>query len=102
LEKPIIMPPRLLWTEARDLQLKRMRAEGATWNTIAAALGLSRFATIERGRRIGARKPPPDFTPTPEDPERETLPAGHERTWGAITDGTVLEGYPYPYPVFSW
>lgn len=96
------MPPALIWTKARDLQLKRMRAEGATWNQIAAALGLSRFAVIERGRRIGARKPPPDQTPAPEDPERETLPAGHAVTWGSITAGTVLEGVAYPYPVFAW
>ena len=95
------MPPPLIWTEARDLQLKRMRAEGATWNQIAAALGLSRFAVIERGRRLGARKPPPDHTSALADQEREALPAGHAVTWGSITAGTVLEGAAYPYPVFA-
>ena len=94
------MSPSLIWTAARDLQLKRLRAEGASWNTIAAALGLSRFAVIERARRIGARKPP-DHAPASEDPERETLPAGHSVTWGSITAGTVLEGLAYPYPVFA-
>jgi hypothetical protein len=27
----------------------------------------------------------------------EALPPGHSVTWGVITDGTCLEGQPYPY-----
>lgn len=77
-----------------------MRAEGATWEAIAAELGLNRWAVIERGRRIGARRPPADFTVVPDDPHREPLPAGHKRTWGAMTAGTVLENDPYPLPMF--
>ena len=65
------MPPKTDWTEARDAQLRRFRAEGATWDVIAAALGVSRYTAIERGRRIGARKPPPEHKPAPEDPGRE-------------------------------
>jgi hypothetical protein len=37
---------------------------------------------------------------TPEDPLRDTLPAGHPRTWDSINAGTVLEGRPYPLPFF--
>lgn len=94
------MPRKLPWTDAQDTQLRRLRSEGGTWDEIAAILGLTRWAVIERGRRIGARLPPPDFTPPPEDPAREPLPAGHRRSWGAITDGTSLDGVPYPLPVF--
>jgi hypothetical protein len=95
------MPAKLHWTESRDIQLRRMRAEGSSWETIAAVLGVSRFAAIERGRRIGAPRPAPEARPTPEDPNREPLPAGHPRSWNALTAGTVLEGAPYPLPVFS-
>ena len=94
------MPNKRLWTDAQDTQLRRLRAEGACWDAIAAALGLTPWATIARGRLIGARLPPPDFVPPPEDPLREPLPAGDPRTWGPITAGTVLEGSPYPLPVF--
>lgn len=88
------------WTPAEDAQLRRLRVEGASWEVIAKSLKLTRWTVIERGRRIGARRPPLDFQPPPEDPAREPLPAGHPRTWGAITAGTVLEGMPYPLPVF--
>lgn len=34
--------------------------------------------------------------------DRGPLPPGHPLSWGAITDGTVLAGADYPYPVFQW
>lgn len=92
------MPKRIQWTEAQDLRIKRMRAESASWDTIAEAIGVTRWTAIERGRRIGARLPPPDHEPPAEDPERPALPAGHPATWGAITQGTSLDGMPYPIP----
>ena len=95
------MPKKLTWTEAQDSQIRRLRAEGASWDAIAAALGFTRWAIIERGRRIGAQAPPREFVPPPEDPRRDPLPPGHPRSWGAITDGTLLEGSPYPMPVFT-
>jgi hypothetical protein len=94
------MPKKLVWTDAQDTLIRRLRAEGATWDTIAATLGISRWTVIERGRRIGARPPPHEFVPPPEDPARDPLPAGHPRSWGVITAGTVLEDTPYPLPVF--
>jgi hypothetical protein len=90
------MPRRLLWTDAQDTQIKRLRAEGASWDAVAVALGFTRWTVIARGRAIGARRPPPDFVPPPEDPERPPLPPGHVRTWGPITRGSPLEGMPYP------
>lgn len=88
------------WSAPKDAQLRRMRAQGATWDEIASVLGLGRWKVIERGRRIGARLPPPEFTPEPEDPERDAMPPGDPRSWDAINAGTVLEGQPYPLPVF--
>ena len=93
------MPKRIEWTEAQDTVIKRMRAECASWDCIAAAIGVTRWTVIERGRRLGARLPPPDFEQPPEDPERPPLPPGHHDTWGAINKGTCLEGMPYPLPV---
>jgi len=93
------MPKRIIWTDAQDTRIKRMRAERASWDTIAEAVGVTRWTVIERGRRLGARLPPPDFEPAPEDPDRPALPPGHVETWGIINMGTSLEGVPYPLPV---
>ncbi len=37
----------------------------------------------------------------PGQNDRPALPAGHPVTWGAITNGTVLDAAVYPYPVFN-
>jgi hypothetical protein len=95
------MPHKLCWTPAQDALIRRLRAKGATWDAIAAALKVSRFTIIERGRRIGACRPPPELKPPPEDRERPPLPAGHPYCWLVLTEGTVLEGSVYPYPVFA-
>ena len=93
------MPPqRLLWTEANDLKLRRLRAEGNTWDAIAEALCVTRWTAIERGRKLGARRPPPEFKPRP-NLARDPLPAGHRDSWGLLNEGTSLEGAEYPLPV---
>jgi len=89
------MPQKLVWTGPRDMQIKRMRACRASWDAIALSLGISRNAAIERGRRVGARLPPPEYHPPAEDPDRPPLPPGHSATWGLITQGTCLAGEPY-------
>jgi hypothetical protein len=94
-----IVPEKLVWTDQRDAQLKRLRVQGAAWDAIAAALGISRNAAIERGRRIGARLPPPEHVSEADDPERPPLPPGHYLTWGAIVANTCLADVPYPLPV---
>jgi hypothetical protein len=94
------MPKKLAWSDAQDTQIRRLRAEGASWDNIAAILGQTRWAIMERGRRIGALRPPREIVPPHEDPGRDALPPGHPRSWGAITTGTVLENTPYPLPVF--
>ena len=90
------MPHPLIWTEPRDSQLRRMRAEGASWDDISATLRISRWAAIERGRRVNAQKPPRPPIPSPVDLGRDPLPAGHCLSWGSLVAGTVLEGAAYP------
>ncbi len=93
------MPTPLVWSESRDDLLHRLRGDGRSWDSIAALLGISRWAAIQRGRFIGAKKPPAPPRAAHEDPaNREALPPGHAASWGAITAGTVLAGAPYPYP----
>jgi hypothetical protein len=36
----------------------------------------------------------------PGQNDRPALPAGHPVSWGAITEGTVLDHAEYPFPVF--
>ena len=85
-----------VWTAARDAQLRRLRLEGATWAEIGAALAISPEAARERGRRIGAPRPPPDGLPRIEDPLRPPLSPGHPRSWGLLNEGTVLTDLPWP------
>ena len=33
--------------------------------------------------------------------DRPPMPSGHPVSWGAITDGTMLEQAVYPFPVFD-
>ena len=95
------MPQKLVWTVPTDARLKRLRAEGHSWGRIAAELGISRNAAIERGRRVGARLPPPEHVPEPEDPDRPPMAAGHDVSWGEITVGTCMEVEPYVYQTIS-
>ncbi len=94
------MSRKIAWTDAQDSQIRRRRAEGASWEAIAADLALTLWAVMARGRRIGAGHHPAEFVPAREDPLREPLPAGHPRSWDAINFGTVLEGKPYPLRIF--
>jgi len=63
---------------------------------IGATLGVTPDVARERGRRIGA--PAPGFIPRAavEDPFRAPLPAGHPRSWGLLTAGTMLAGTGWP------
>ena len=94
------MSRKVAWTDAQDSQIRRKRSEGASWEAIAADLALTLRAVTERGRCIGAGRGQGPAVATPEDPLRDTLPAGHPRTWDSINAGTVLEGRPYPLPFF--
>lgn len=103
------------WTPEMEARIVAGRAARETWDTIGVAVGVSRNAVIDRGKRLllaggrsdlaairlpsrpAAVKPPapPNFE------ERPPLCAGHPVAWGAITDGTLLDGAPYPFPVYA-
>lgn len=91
------MPQKLVWTGPTDARLKRLRREGHTWDLIAGELGISRNAAVERGRRIGARLPPPEHRLESADPDRLPMAAGDPVSWGVITAGTCLAQEPYVY-----
>ena len=93
------LPRKIEWTQVQDMKIKRMRAERASWDCIAVAVGVTRWTAIERGRRLGVRLPPTNFEPLSEDPDRASLPPGHPVTWGSIIKDTSLAGLPYPVPV---
>ncbi len=92
------MPRKLLWSEGQDTQIRRLRSEGADWDLIAQTLGLTRWAVIERGRRLGVSRRPAHAPAVREEPDRAPLPAGHPDSWGAITAGSPLEGAPFRAP----
>ena len=99
------MPEPLNWSQSQDLQLRRMRAEGASWDDVAAELRVSRWTAIERGRKLGAcrRDPTPDDREPYRAPDlgREPLPPGHKASWGALVGHTLLHGQSYPSPPLS-
>lgn len=109
------MHPKIHWTASADAGLRRLRAHGVPWETIALALGLNRFTLIRHGMQIGARRtpPPPRLEGKPADPDladpsladpnladpaRGPLRAGHPLSWGLLTAGTVLAATRYPWP----
>lgn len=100
------MPEALTWSQPQDLQLRRMRAEGASWDQIATELRLSRWSVIERGRKFGVSKGMNEQVasanePLLPNPGREPLPAGHHVSWGALISQTTLHGQSYPWPPLS-
>ena len=89
------MPRKTVWTEGQDTQIRRLRTEGASWDTIALVLGLARWTVIERARLIGAERRPANAAVTPIEVDRPPLPAGAPESWGVINQGTSLEGVPF-------
>jgi hypothetical protein len=95
------MRARVVWTAALDSEVRALRTAGLTWDAVARELRLGRNTVLERGRRLGARRPRPRAErAVDETADRPAKPAGHPDTWGLITVGTLLEGAPYPFPVF--
>ncbi len=94
------MGVRVRWTDDQDARIRHLRGAGMTWTAIAEAMQLGRNTVLERGRRLGARRKLPRLRPMLEDPERPPRCPGHPECWELLTQGTVLEGCAYPYPVF--
>jgi hypothetical protein len=90
-----------MWTEALDVRLLGLRAMGMSWEAIAQSLSVSRSQARERGRRLGAQaRTPLSRVAMPDARDRPARPPGHPQCWNLINAGTVLEGEPYPFPVF--
>jgi hypothetical protein len=95
------MNTRVRWTADLDEQLRGLRASGLTWDNVALAMAMGRNTVLERGRRIGARRVAQPVAKVEEEPrDRPARPPGHPASWGLINAGTVLDGVPYPFPVF--
>ncbi len=97
------MALKIQWSAHADQQLRTMRDHGGTWHIIATQLQIGRSAVIERARRLGIPPAPVSSSrpvPVPCRADRTCMPPGHPLTWAAITAGTILDGEPYPYPVF--
>jgi hypothetical protein len=92
------MPRKPLWTEGQDTQIRRLRTEGASWDTIALALGIARWAVIERARIIGLAQRPANAVTRLDESDRSPLPAGHAESWGAINRDTGLAAVPFRIP----
>jgi len=92
------MPGKTVWTEGQDGQIRRLRTEGASWDVIAALLGLARCTVIERARRLGVEHPPAHAAASSEDLDRGPLPSGHPTSWKAINRDTVLKDVPFRIP----
>jgi hypothetical protein len=92
------MPRKVIWTEGQDTQIRRLRTEGASWDLIALALGLTRWTVIERARVIGVERRPANAVVVPDESDRAPLHAGHPDSWDAINRGTSLENVPFPPP----
>jgi hypothetical protein len=91
----------VVWTFGLDARLRALRLEGLTWDQVALEMEMGRNTVLERGRRIGARGPRRVHTRVFLEPkDRPPRPAGHPATWALVTDGTLLAGEPYPFPVF--
>ena len=95
------MQPKIHWTARADACLRRWRARGVGWETIARHFGLNRYTVIRHGLAIGAVGPAPVPRPDPdlEDPAREPLGPGHPLAWTLLNEGTaVLARTRYPWP----
>ena len=92
------MPRKAVWTEGQDTQIRRLRTEGASWDVIALALGLARWTVIERARLLGVERPPAHAAAVLDELDRPSLPAGHTESWGAINNGTSLDGAAFRPP----
>jgi hypothetical protein len=105
------MPRLHAWLVTDNATILRMRLEGASWDAIAAAIGVCRWTAICRGEAIGAprERPTPGIATTlplqchdnvDVDIDRDPLPPGHPCSWGALIAGTCLEGAAYSHPVY--
>lgn len=95
------MKAKVVWTPGLDGRLRALRMSGLTWDGIAAEMKMGRNTVLERARKIGARaRRPVALAVVAEAADRPARPSGHPQCWALLIGGTVLEGSPYPFPVF--
>lgn len=93
------------FTPAEDRILLDGRAAGLSWEVIGKQIGTTGKSCAFRLTRgldvpdpkpvqVGRSKARSDYD-KPEKEKRDTMPAGADATWRAITAGTVLDGYGY-------
>lgn len=92
------MARKILWTEGQDMQIRRLRTEGASWEIIALTLSLAPCKVTERARALGVEHPPAHAAIALDEADRAPLASGHAESWGAINRGTSLEGVPFKRP----
>ena len=89
------MPAKRQWTPTQDRRIAASRLLRRPWERIAADLGASRSAVIDRARLLGI-PPLPPLPPAPvEDPNRDPMPTGHPVAWAVLTAGTALADTPF-------
>ena len=88
------------WTPAVVETIKARRAERRPWKEIAAELSIPQYAIVKYAKQNGIGAAPLASLKHSEafDPNRPSLPPGHEITWNAIIWGTLLHGMRYPIP----
>jgi len=92
------MTRKTVWTEGQDSQIRRLRTEGANWDVIALALGLTRWTIIERCRALGVERPPANAVAVMDESDLQPFHAGDRESWDAINRGTSLENVPFRPP----
>ena len=92
------MPEKHIFTIEEDNEIIRRRLLHQSFETIAKEVGLSRNSIIGRARKIGAKlaEKQTEIDDAMVTRNNDPLPAGHDKTWKAITDGTILQGLRYP------
>ena len=79
------MRARVVWTVALDSEVRALRMAGLTWDAVAREMCLGRNTVLERGRRLGARRPRVRLElGVDEDPDRPARQPGHPDTWGSM------------------
>lgn len=93
------MPEKIVWSSDQDNLIRRRRASGMCWETIAQELGICRWTVIKHAEAIGIDKTlaKPEAEET-ADLGRDPLIPGHPDSWGPLNRGTCIQGVAFPSP----
>lgn len=88
------MPRAIIWTAQRDETIRSMRDAGSTWDAIATAVDVSRWAVIARAATIGMDTKRVPVAEPPEalhDKRRGPLPANHPLALQVLAEAPPLD-----------